>query len=158
MTALLNLSVDEGNKRLTAKEGAIPAVIEVLREGTMEARENSAAALFSLSMLNENRERVGSLNGIRPLVDLLKNGTIRGKKDAATALFNLSLNHANKARALEAGIVTPLLQLISDKQLGMIDEALSILQLLLSHPEGRNSIGQMSVIETLVTLIREGTP
>ncbi|KAJ8625670.1 hypothetical protein MRB53_034200 [Persea americana] len=97
-------NVDEGNKRLTAKEGAIPAVIEVLREGTMEARENSAAALFSLSMLNENRERVGSLNGIRPLVDLLKNGTIRGKKDAATALFNLSLNHANKARALEAAL------------------------------------------------------
>ncbi|XP_058090639.1 U-box domain-containing protein 15 [Magnolia sinica] len=158
VTALLNLSIDEGNKRPIAKEGAIPAIIEVLKNGTIEARENSAAALFSLSMLDENKVMVGSLNGIPPLVDLLNNGTIRGKKDAATALFNLSLNNANKARAIEAGIVPPLLQLLGDKQLGMIDEALSILLLLASHPEGRNSLGQLSLIEVLVNFIKDGTP
>ncbi|KAF2310225.1 hypothetical protein GH714_007292 [Hevea brasiliensis] len=117
VTALLNLSIDETNKRLIAKGGGVPAIIEVLQHGSREARENSAAALFSLSMLDENKITVGLSNGIPPLVDLLQNGTVRGKRDAAAALFNLSLNHSNKARA--------------------IDEALSILLLLVSHPKGQ---------------------
>lgn len=158
VTALLNLSIDETNKKLIAREEAIPSIIEVLQNGTIEARGNSAAALFSLSMLDENKVTIGSSNGIPPLVDLLQNGTIRGRKDAATALFNLSINQANKARAIKAGIVKPLLQLLKDKNLGMIDEALSIFLLLASHPEGRQEIGQLSFIETLVEFMREGTP
>ncbi|KAG2706200.1 hypothetical protein I3843_05G083100 [Carya illinoinensis] len=159
VTALLNLSIDETNKRLIAREGAIPAIIEILQNGTDKARENSAAALFSLSIIEENRELVGTLKGIPPLVDLLQHGTVRGKKDAATALFNLSLNKANKSRAIKAGIIPPLLHLLEDdKNLGMIDEALSILLLLTSHPEGRNEIGKLSFIEILVEIIRNGTP
>ncbi|URD96159.1 U-box domain-containing protein 15 [Musa troglodytarum] len=158
VTALLNLSIDEGNKRLIAKEGAIPLIIEILKSGTVEAKENSAAALFSLSMLDENKVTIGSMNGIPPLVDLLQNGTIRGKKDAATALFNLVLNHRNKARAIEAGVVAPLRQVLDDKNLGMVDEALSIFLLLASHPDGRAAIGQLPFIEALVRLIQGGTP
>ncbi|KAF5951587.1 hypothetical protein HYC85_009531 [Camellia sinensis] len=158
VTTLLNLSLDEVNKRLIAREGAIPTIIEILQNGTDEARENSAATLFSLSMLDENKVMIGCLNGIPPLVDLLRTGTIRGKKDAATALFNLSLNMLNKSRAIKAGIVPPLLHLLEDKNLGMVDEALSILLLLASHPEGRNEIGKLALIETLVEIIRVGTP
>lgn len=158
VTALLNLSIDEANKRSIAIEGAIPAIIEVLQNGTIQAKENSAAALFSLSMLDENKVTIGFSNGIPPLVDLLKNGTVRGKRDAVTALYNLSLNNTNKSRAIHAGIVTPLLQLLEDKNLGMVDEALSILLLLASHPDGRHEIGQLPFIETLVEFIREGTP
>lgn len=158
VTALLNLSLDEANKRLIAGEGAIPSIIEVLQNGTEEARENSAAALFSLSILNENKVLVGSLNGIPPLVDLLCTGTTRGKKDAATALFNLVLNPANKSRAVKAGIIPALLRLLEDKNLGMVDEALSILLLIGSHPEGRNEIGKLSVIQNLVEIVRDGTP
>lgn len=158
VTALLNLSIDEGNKTLISREGAIPAIIEVLNSGSIQAKENSAAALFSLSMLDENKEIVGLSDGIPPLVELLRSGTIRGKKDAVTALFNLSLNHANKSRAISAGIMTPLIQLLNDANLGMIDEALSILLLLASNPDGRQEIGQLSFIETLVGFIKEGTP
>lgn len=99
---------------------------------SIAAKENSAAALFSLSMLDENKEIVGLSNGIPPLVDLLWNGTGRGKKDAITALFGLSMNHTNKGRAIRAGVAAPLLQLLRDTNLGMIDEALSILLLLAS--------------------------
>ncbi|KAJ6365592.1 hypothetical protein OIU76_030384 [Salix suchowensis] len=158
VTALLNLSIDETNKRLVAREGAIPAIIEILQNGTDEARENSAAALFSLSILDENKVLIGGLNGIRPLVYLLQNGTVRGKKDAATALFNLSLNQTNKSRAIKAGIIPALLCLLEENNLGMVDEALSILLLLASHPEGRNEIGRLSFIKTLVRIIRNGTP
>ena len=158
VTALLNLSIDEGNKKLISQEGAIPAIIEVLENGSVVAKENSAAALFSLSMIDENKEIVGISNGIPPLVNLLQNGTVRGKKDAATALFSLSLNHANKERAIEAGIVTPLLELLKDVNIGMIDEALSILLLLVLNHEGRQEIGQLSFIETLVEFCRDGSP
>ncbi|KAB1203541.1 U-box domain-containing protein 15 [Morella rubra] len=158
VTSLLNLSIDEANKKLIARKGAIPAIIEVLQNGNTGARENSAAALFSLSMLDENKATVGLSDGIPPLVDLLQNGTIRGKKDAATALFNLSLNQANKGRAISAGIVPPLLQFLEDRNLGMVDEALSIFLLLVSHPDGRQEIGELSFIETLVEFIRDGTP
>ncbi|KAM7258486.1 hypothetical protein ACFE04_014227 [Oxalis oulophora] len=158
VTALLNLSIDEANKKRIASEGAIPAIIGVLENGSKEARENSAAALFSLSMLDENKVTVGLSNGIPPLVNLLQNGTMRGKRDAVTALFNLSLNQANKARAVDAGIVAPLLQLLKDRNLGMVDEALSIFLLLATHPEGRHAIGQLSFIEILVEFIRDGTP
>ncbi|KAK3425047.1 hypothetical protein EUGRSUZ_F01774 [Eucalyptus grandis] len=158
VTALLNLSIDEANKKSIANAGAIPAIIDILRKGTTEARENSAACLFSLSMVDENKITVGLSNGIPPLVELLQNGTIRGKKDAATALFNLSLNQMNKDRAIEAGIVPPLLQLLKDRHLEMVDEALSILLLLVSHPTGRQEIGQLSFIKTLVEFIKDGTP
>ncbi|KAK4600219.1 hypothetical protein RGQ29_010046 [Quercus rubra] len=158
VTALLNLSIDEANKKLIAREGAIPAIIEILQKGSTEARENSAAALFSLSMLDEIKITVGSSDGIPPLVALLQNGTIRGKKDAATALFNLSLNEANKARAINAGIIPPLRQLLKDRNLGMVDEALSIFLLLASHPDGRQEIGELSFIENLVEFIQKGTP
>ncbi|KAL1554521.1 U-box domain-containing protein 15 [Salvia divinorum] len=158
VTALLNLSLDEANKRLIAREGAIPAIIHVLRSGTEEAKENSAAALFSLSILEENKVLVGCSNGILPLVDLLRTGTNRGKKDAATALFSLVLNQANRSRAVKAGIIPPLLHLLEDKTLDMIDEALSILLLIASHAEGRNEIGCMSFVRTLVEIVRDGTP
>lgn len=158
VTALLNLSIEEANKKHIARAGAIPAVIDILQNGKVEAKENSAACLFSLSVLDENKVTIGSLNGIPPLVNLLQNGTARGKKDAATALFNLSLNQMNKARAIRAGIVKPLLQLLDDNDLDMVDEALSILLLLATHPEGRHPIGQLSFIETLVKIIESGTP
>ncbi|GLT63210.1 hypothetical protein SLA2020_357890 [Shorea laevis] len=158
VTALLNLSIDEMNKRLIAREGAIPAIIDILQTGTEEARENSAAALFSLSMLDENKVLVGTLNGIPPLVHLLQNGTTRGKKDAATALFNLCFNKANKSRAIKAGIISPLLHLLEENSLGMVDEALSILSLLASHPEGQNELGRLPFIKTLVEIVRNGTP
>ncbi|KAL6603423.1 hypothetical protein ACP70R_043784 [Stipagrostis hirtigluma subsp. patula] len=158
VTSLLNLSIDEANKVLIAKGGAVPLIIEVLRNGSAEGQENSAAALFSLSMIDENKVAIGALGGIAPLVDLLQNGTIRGKKDAATALFNLMLNHSNKLRALEAGIVTALLKILDNKKLGMADEALSIFLLMASNPSCRSEIGTMSFVETLVQIIKEGTP
>ncbi|KAL5713832.1 U-box domain-containing protein 15 [Ranunculus cassubicifolius] len=159
VTALLNLSIDEANKRLISKEaGAIRSIIEILQKGTIEGKENSAACLFSLSMLDENKVAIGTLDGIPPLVELLQNGTIRGKKDAITALFNLSLNQANKAMAIKAGIIKPLLHLLANRNLGMVDEALSIFLLLASVPEGRTAIGQLSFIETLVEFIKDGTP
>ncbi|XP_052202282.1 U-box domain-containing protein 15 [Diospyros lotus] len=158
VTALLNLSIDETNKKLITQEEPIPAIVEVLQRGTVGGKENSAAALFSLSMLDENKAKIGLLNGIPPLVDLLQTGTIRGKKDAVTALFNLCLCNANKDRAVEAGIIASAIELLKNRTLDMVDQSLSLLLLLASHPVGRKALEQLSVVQILVSFIKEGTP
>lgn len=158
VTALMNLSIDEFNKKLIAKENAIPLIIEILKSGSVEGKENSAATLFSLSMLDENKVSIGMYNGIPALVELLKSGSMRGQKDAAIALFNLLLNQPNRKRAIDAGIVGPLLKVLGDKKLGMVDEALSIILLLTSVPDGIAEVGNVTFVERLVEFIRDGTP
>ena len=81
--------MEEANNGL--REGAIPAVVEILQNGKDEARENSAAALLSSSMPEENKVLIGALNGIPGRVELLKNGTIRGKKKILQQLSSTCL-------------------------------------------------------------------
>ncbi|CAM0911536.1 unnamed protein product [Alopecurus aequalis] len=132
VTSLLNLSIDPSNKLLITKGGAIPLIIEILRNGSVAGQENSAATLFSLSMLDENKATIGTLGGIAPL--------------------------QNKVRAIHANIVPALLKVIDDKNLGMVDEALSIFLLLSSHAACLSEIGTTPFVEKLVQLIKEGTP
>lgn len=158
VTALLNLSINESNKGTIVNAGAIPDIVDVLKNGSMEARENAAATLFSLSVIDENKVAIGAAGAIPALITLLCEGTPRGKKDAATAIFNLSIYQGNKARAVKAGIVTPLMRLLKDAGGGMVDEALAILAILASHPEGKTAIGQAEPIPVLVEVIKTGSP
>lgn len=158
VTALLNLSINEANKGMIVNAGAIPDIVEVLKNGSMEGRENAAATLFSLSVVDENKVAIGAAGAIPALIDLLCQGTPRGKKDAATAIFNLSIYQGNKVRAVRAGIVVPLMRLLKDAGCGMVDEALAILAILASHPEGKIAIGQAEPVPVLVEVIRTGSP
>lgn len=158
VTALLNLSINETNKGSIVNAGAIPDIVYVLKNGSMEARENAAATLFSLSVIDENKVAIGAAGAIPALIDLLCHGSPRGKKDAATAIFNLSIYQGNKVRAVRSGIVVPLMRLLTDAGGGMVDEALAILAILASHPEGKAAIGQAEPIPVLVEVMRTGSP
>lgn len=158
VTALLNLSICENNKGSIISYGAVPGIVHVLRKGSMEARENAAATLFSLSVVDENKVTIGSSGAIPPLVTLLSEGTQRGKKDAATALFNLCIYQGNKGRAVRAGVVPTLMRLLTEPGGGMVDEALAILAILSSHPEGKIAIGTAEAVPVLVGVIGNGSP
>ncbi|XP_074292256.1 U-box domain-containing protein 14 [Silene latifolia] len=158
VTALLNLSINDVNKGIIVNAGAIPEIVEVLKNGSMEAKENAAATLFSLSVVDDNKVAIGAVGAIPPLIDLLIQGTPRGKKDAATAIFNLSIFQGNKVRAVRAGIVEPLMKFLKEADGGMVDEALAILAIIASHPEGKTAIGQAEPIPFLIELIRTGSP
>ncbi len=119
----------------------------------MEARENAAATFFSLSVVDENKITIGASGAIPPLVTLLSEGTQRGKKDAATALFNLCIYQGNKGRAVRAGVVPTLMRLLTEPGGGMVDEALAILAILASHPEGKAAIGSAEAVPVLVEVI-----
>ncbi|VAI49096.1 unnamed protein product [Triticum turgidum subsp. durum] len=154
------------NRMLLAESGAIPALVkllsskdpktQVLRTGSMEARENAAAAIFSLSLIDDNKIMIGSTPGaIEALVELLKSGSSRGRKDAATALFNLCIYQANKVRAVRAGILSPLVQMLQDSSsAGATDEALTILSVLVSHHECKTAIAKAHTIPFLIDLLR----
>lgn len=157
VTALLNLSIHDGNKGVIVSSGAIDPIVEVLKSGSMEARENAAATLFSLSVVDDNKVTIGASGAIPALVSLLCDGTLRGKKDAATALFNLSIFQGNKARAVKALVVPPLMQLLKDPSSDMVDEALAILAILATNHEGKAAISQASATPVLVDLIKTGS-
>jgi len=52
----------------------------VLKNSSMEARENAATTLFNLLVLDENRVTIGAAGAILYLIKLLRKGTPRGKK------------------------------------------------------------------------------
>ncbi|KAG0490853.1 hypothetical protein HPP92_007716 [Vanilla planifolia] len=93
VTAILNLSIHENNKRRIMEQGGcLRSIVGVLTDGfTSEARENAAATLFSLSAVHVYKKRISDEEGaVVALAKLLREGTPRGKKDAVTTLFNLS--------------------------------------------------------------------
>ncbi|WOK93765.1 hypothetical protein Cni_G02466 [Canna indica] len=158
VTTLLNLSIFEENKGRIIVSGAVPGIVHVLKRGSMEARENSAATLFSLSVVDRNKVIIGESGAIPPLVLLLGEGSQRGKKDAATALFNLCIYQGNKAKAVRAGVIQTLMGLLTDPEGVMLDEALAVMAILSSHPEGRAAIRTADALPVLVKVIRLESP
>ncbi|XP_043705186.1 protein spotted leaf 11-like [Telopea speciosissima] len=141
ITALLNLSICEGNRGSIVSSGAVPGIVHVLSEGTMEARENAAAILIRLSMVNdENKVTIGKSGAIPKLVKLLSGGSQKGKEDAATALLNLCMNQENVERAVQAEVVHTLKRMLTERERGIVDAALSILVTLATNPEGKAAI------------------
>lgn len=155
VTALLNLSIcDENKERIMASE-ALPGILHVLKNGCMAARENAAATFFSLSAVDQNKVAIGASGAIEALVTLFCEGSQRGKVDAATALFKLCLYHGNKGRVIRAGIVPKLIEMLMAGE--MRDEALAIMDIIVSHPDGKAAIVSTNAISTLVELIINGS-
>lgn len=159
VTALLNLSICDSNKALIILSGAVGPIVQVLRTGSMEARENAAFALFSLSLDDENKVVIGSSPGVfEALVALLRDGSARGRRDAATALFNLCIYSGNKPRAVRAGVLAPVLWLFENPSADMVDEAVALLSVVVSHHEGKAAAARANVIPLLVEVLRAGQP
>ncbi|KAM7464076.1 hypothetical protein LguiA_032197 [Lonicera macranthoides] len=156
VTALLNLSLCEDNKRSIIFSGAVPAILCALKHGTLEARENAAATIFSLSVSSEYKLIIGKLGAIPGLVTLLREGTQRGKKDAADALFKLCVLRENKGRAIRADMVPLLTALLTEPSGEMVDEALALMSLLASHPDGKTAIGDVEALPIFVKIIESG--
>ncbi|KAH8061477.1 hypothetical protein JL722_4104 [Aureococcus anophagefferens] len=85
------------NAVLIAEAGAIPLLVELLRDGTASGKEKSARALCSLAGNNRaNQVQIVAAGAIPPLVELLRDGSAEAKLQAATALCYLAFNNDNK--------------------------------------------------------------
>ncbi|KAI8556610.1 hypothetical protein RHMOL_Rhmol05G0267500 [Rhododendron molle] len=158
ITALLNLSICEDNKRTIMSSSSVPGILHVLKNGSMQARENAAATIFSLTILDEYKVTIGALGAIPLLVTLLREGSQRGKKDSAAALFNLCIYQGNKVRAIRAGLVPLLMAVLKEPGGEMVDEALAIVAMLASHSEGKVALGSFETVPLFVELVRSGSP
>ncbi|GLT80190.1 hypothetical protein SLA2020_516430 [Shorea laevis] len=157
VTALLNLSLYEGNKNLITNAGAIKLFVYVLKTGTETSKQNAACALLSLALIEENKSSIGACGAIPPLVSLLMNGSNRGKKDALTTLYKLCSLKQNKERAVSAGAVTPLVGLVAEQGTGMAEKAMVVLSSLVAIEEGREAIVEEGGIAALVEAIEDGS-
>ncbi|CAN6174213.1 unnamed protein product [Urochloa humidicola] len=100
--ALVNLSLEPGNKVRIVRAGAVPALVEVLRSpsGSAEAREHAAGALFGLALEEDNRAAIGVLGAVPPLLELLTSPAHppRARRDAGMALYHLTLAAVNQSK------------------------------------------------------------
>ena len=94
LTCYLPRSVLDANKVAIAEAGGIPPLVELLRDGSAEAKRQAVRALGSLAYNNNandaNQALIAEAGGIPPLVELMRDGSAEAKSMAAWALHNLA--------------------------------------------------------------------
>ena len=95
---------DAANRVLIVEAGAIPPLVELLRDGSADAKADAAWALRSLALNAANRVLIAEAGGIAPLVELLRDGDIYAKHWAADALRSLAYNNDANAVAIAVAV------------------------------------------------------
>ena len=88
------------NRVLIAEAGGIPPLVELLRDGSADAKAVAALALGNLARDNGNKVLIAEAGGIAPLVQLLRDGSADAW--AESALWVLSRNNDANAVAIAA--------------------------------------------------------
>eukprot|EP00850_Spirogloea_muscicola_P009633 SM000054S18119 [mRNA] locus=s54:522505:526088:- [translate_table: standard] len=155
--AIVNISIDDQNKRLLPEAGAVPVLVQALKCSDAEVQEHAAGAIFSLCQSEDNRLMIGSAGAIPPLVQVLITGGPRAHKDCIRALHKLSHNQIHKGKLVRAGLVPQLLATVSRATStrpslapdSLLTHAMVILANLAASTDGRTAImdaGGMGVI------------
>ena len=158
--ALGNLAcLNAADRVLIAEAGAVPLLVELLRDGSAEAKLTVARALHFLTFPHYaagNRVLIAEAHGIPPLVALLRDGNADAKLEAAAALRHLAYNHMNQLLIPEAGGIPPLVDLLRD---GSNLDAKQWATCALRHLGRNNDANQVAIaaalsLEALVELVR----
>ncbi|KAE8696690.1 U-box domain-containing protein 13 [Hibiscus syriacus] len=150
------------NRVAIAEAGAIPLLVTLLSTPDSRTQEHAVTALLNLSICEDNKGSIMSFGAVPGIVQVLKKGSMEARENAAAALFSLSVvdenKQGNKGKAVRAGVVPTLTRLLTEPGGGMVDEALAILAILSSHPEGKPSIVATEAVPVLVDVIGNGSP
>ena len=158
--ALGNLAcLNAADRVLIAEAGAVPLLVELLRDGSAEAKLTVARALHFLTFPHYaagNRVLIAEAHGIPPLVALLRDGNADAKLEAAAALRYLAYNAANKVLIAEAGGIPLLVDLMRDRS---TTDANQWAACALRHLARNNDANQVAIaaalsLEALVELVR----
>jgi vacuolar protein 8 len=147
------------NKVLIAEAGGIPLLVELLRDGSADAKLEAATALCELAWDDDNPVLIAEAGGIPPLVELLRDGSADAKCDAAMALNYLAYNYdASRVLIADACGIPPLVDLLRDAS---ADTKLSAAQALrsLARNNDANAVAIAAAVglEALVQLARGGS-
>jgi len=141
-----------------AKAGAIPPLVDLVRDGAAGGKEAATRALWNLACDNaENKVLIAECGGIEPLVGVLKNGSASTKKLAAGALSNLACdNHDNVLAISHAGVFPPLIELLRTGSPSAKEVAALAVRNLAFTDETVDAITEAGGILPLVELLRSG--
>ncbi|KAL6563486.1 hypothetical protein OROGR_002445 [Orobanche gracilis] len=154
ITALLNLSIHDDNKKLVAETPkVIPLLVYALKSGTIQTRTNASATLFTLSALDSNKTLIGKSGALKPLIELLDEGDPLAMTDVASAIFNLCIVHGNKSRAVSDGAVRVIMKKIMS---GIhVDELLSVIAVLSTSQRAIEEMVELGAVSCFLNIIRE---
>ena len=145
---------------LFAEAGGIPPIVELLRDGSADAKQQAARAIGHLAFGNAaaNKVAIAEHGGIPPLVELLRDGSADAKEQAVRAIGHLAFgNAANKALIAEAGGIPPLVELLRDGSADAKQQAANALWYLASTNDANAvEIAAAVGLEALVQLARRG--
>jgi len=156
---LRGLAVYSYAKVAIAEAGGIPPLVQLLRDGSEDAKVETAAALRNLTHGSDaNKVAIAEAGGIPLLVQFLRDGGAGTKKWSAGALRNLASNNAaNRVVIAEAGGVSLLVQLLRDGCAEAKFEAWAALcNLSCNNDANKVAIAEAVGLEAIVQLARGG--
>ncbi|KAH8091992.1 ubiquitin-protein transferase [Aureococcus anophagefferens] len=96
---------NDANRVLIAEAGGVAPLLDLVRDGSAEAKRRAAWALGWLARNNgANKVLIAEAGGIPPLVELVRDGSAEAKQRAAWALGNLASDNAANAVAIAAAV------------------------------------------------------
>ncbi|KAK3270961.1 hypothetical protein CYMTET_20666, partial [Cymbomonas tetramitiformis] len=147
-----------GHRQAIAEAGAIPPLVQLLRDGSAEAKGNAAGALRNLSGDAGCAQAIAEAGAIPLLVQLLRNGSAEAKEKAAVTLGNLSANSNDRRQAIaEVGAIPLLVQLLRDGNVEAKEMAAGALWYLSRGDGLEQAVAEAGAIPLLVQLLRDGS-
>ncbi|CAL9197560.1 unnamed protein product [Musa hybrid cultivar] len=158
VTALLNLSILEANKRLIMHaDGAVDGIVHVLADGAKwRAKENAAATVLSLSSIHSYRRRLARHpRVVEVLLQMARHGPASSKKDAMAAIHSLAGDRENTGRLVEAGVVGAALEAVGEPEVA--EEAAAVLAAVARRGGAEAVAKAEGAVARLVGLLRRGS-
>ena len=145
-----------------AAAGGIPALVELLRDGSAGAKWDATRALLNLAINNANKVLIAEAGGVPPLVQLLRNGSVsiwgrlEAKTEATWVLGRLARHAANRLLIAEAGGIPPLVQLLRDGGTNAMAAASTLRNLACNNDANAVAIALTVGFDAVIELARRG--
>ncbi|KAL5726703.1 hypothetical protein ACHQM5_009721 [Ranunculus cassubicifolius] len=161
--AFLTLSASAFNKPTISASGAIPLLVDILRDGSPQAKVDSLMTLYNLSTLEENLTRILSFNVISPIVTLLRTCKKSSKTaEKCTALLEslMVFEEGRVGLTSEEGGVLAVVEILENGSLQSRDHAVGALLTMCESDRAkyREPILKEGVIPGLLELTVQGMP
>ncbi|RZC61321.1 hypothetical protein C5167_023067 [Papaver somniferum] len=161
--ALLTLSASAINKPTISSYGAIPLLVEILNDGSPQAKVDSVMTLYNLSTRRENLSIILSEKAISPLVNLLKSCKKSSKTtEKCSALIEslLAFDKGRSALTSEEGGVLAVVEVLENGSPQSRECAVGALLKMCESDRDRyrEPILKEGVIPGLLELTVQGTP
>ena len=111
--ALHRLSAHE-KRGMKVRMGAVPPLLDLVRNGTDLQKNQAAAAVAGLAVRNDgNKLLIARAGGVSALVELTRGGTDKQKSLAVRALYCLAKDEGIRNEIYRRGGIEPIIELVA---------------------------------------------